>query len=49
MAFYAHEGGRMQYVVLKDGALSTRRAITFDEQLSSGAAVDALRRLVNEQ
>lgn len=49
MAFYAHEGGRMQYVVLKDGALSTERAISLDEQLSSGAAVDALRRLVNEQ
>ena len=49
MAFYTKDEGRMRYVVLKDGAWSTAHSIALDEQLSSGTAVDALRRLVNEQ
>lgn len=48
MAFYANENGKLRYVVLKDGQWSAAHAITLDEQLTSGAAVDALRRLVNE-
>jgi len=49
MAFYVNEGNRLRYVVLKDGTWSDANAITLDNALSSGAATDALRRLVNEQ
>jgi hypothetical protein len=48
MAFFAKEDGKLRYVILKDGKWSAAHAITLDEQLTSGAAVDALRRLVNE-
>jgi hypothetical protein len=49
MAFYVNEGGKMRYVVLKDGNWSDSHAISLDDRLSSSTAVDALRRLVNEQ
>lgn len=49
MAFYANEEGRIRYAVLKDGDWSNTHSIGLDEGLSSHAAVDALRRLVNEQ
>lgn len=49
MAFYANEGGSLRYVVLKDGIWAPSQAIGLDARLSSGTAVDALRRLVNEQ
>lgn len=48
MALYAVEDGKLRYIVLKDGKWSTARALSLDEQLTSGTAVDALRRLVNE-
>jgi hypothetical protein len=49
MAFYVNEGGKMRYVVLKGGNWSDAQAVSLDERLSSSTAVDALRRLVNEQ
>lgn len=49
MAFYANEGGTLRYVVLKAGTWAPAHQISLDAQLSSGTAVDALRRLVNEQ
>jgi hypothetical protein len=48
MAFYANENGQIRYVVLQNGKWSSSQAIMLDEQLTSGAAVEALRRLVNE-
>ncbi|MEO8382885.1 MAG: hypothetical protein ABI779_24725 [Acidobacteriota bacterium] len=49
MAFYANDDeGKLRYVVLKDGQWSVNHAITLDDQLTSSAAVDALRRLISE-
>lgn len=48
MAFYVRDGGKLHYVLLRDGAWSSARSITLDEQISASAAVDAIRRLVNE-
>jgi len=48
MAFYAENGGKLGYVLLKDGEWSTQRTVSLDEQLSQQAVVDALRRLVSE-
>jgi hypothetical protein len=48
MALYTREAGKLRYVVLKDGAWSEAHAIMLDEELSSGGAIDALRRLVSE-
>lgn len=48
MAFYAESGGKLRYVLLKDGEWSAQRTISLDEQLSQRAVIDALRRLVSE-
>ena len=48
LALYTRDAARLQYTIMKDGAWSETRAITLDEQITSSAAVDALRRLLNE-
>ena len=49
LALYTRDTGRLQYVIMKeDGAWSEARSITLDEQITSSAAIDALRRLLNE-
>lgn len=48
MALYAREAGRLQYVIMKDGVWTETRSISLDEQITSAAAVDALRRLLTE-
>ena len=48
MAFYTHADDRIDYVIMNDGQWSEQRAIALDSQLSEGAVVDALRRLLSE-
>lgn len=48
LAFYVSEPGTVRYVVLRDGEWTDARIITLDEQVTASAAVDAIRRLVNE-
>ena len=48
MALYTRDDKQVRYVILKDGAWSEPQAITLSDQLNGSAAVDALRRLVNE-
>lgn len=48
LALYTVNEGRLQYVLLDGKTASQPFAITLDEHLSPAAAVDALRRLVNE-
>lgn len=48
IAFFGNENGTIRYTLLKNGSWSTPQAIGLDEQFSSSAAIDALRRLVNE-
>lgn len=48
LALYTRDAARVQYVIMKDGAWSEPRSITLDEQITSSAAIDALRRLLNE-
>jgi hypothetical protein len=48
IALYTRGNDRLDYVIMKDGAWSETRAITLDTEITSGAAVDALRRLLNE-
>jgi hypothetical protein len=48
MAFYTRDGEKLHYVLLRDGQWSEARAITLDDQISAPAAVEAIRRLVNE-
>ncbi|MGZ5444234.1 MAG: hypothetical protein ACXW5U_04890 [Thermoanaerobaculia bacterium] len=48
LALYANENGKLRYVLLKNGQWSVAHAISLDEQLTSSAAVDALRRLVSD-
>jgi hypothetical protein len=48
MAFYLTEKETVRYVVMKDGKWSEPQQIALDSQITAGAAVDALRRLVNE-
>jgi hypothetical protein len=48
MAFYLTEKDAVRYVVMKDGVWSESQQIALDAQITAGAAVDALRRLVNE-
>lgn len=47
-ALYSASSGKLQYVVQDSGTWSEQHAISLDAQISSGAAVDALRRLVSE-
>lgn len=48
LALYTEDETKLHYVLLKDGEWSRQHSITTDEQLSRGAVVDALRRLVLE-
>ncbi|MGN6186728.1 MAG: hypothetical protein ACTHQM_24090 [Thermoanaerobaculia bacterium] len=48
MAFFTTDKDALRYVVMKDGAWSESQQITLDSQITAGAAVDALRRLVSE-
>jgi hypothetical protein len=48
LALYTREASRLQYVIMKDGAWSESRSIALDDQITSSAAIDALRRLLNE-
>ena len=48
IALYAVGGSKLQYVLLTDGKLSEPYTIKLDSDISSGAAVDALRRLMSE-
>jgi hypothetical protein len=48
MAFYTASGGKLQYVMLRNGVWTRQHAISLDQQVTAGAAVDALRRLVTE-
>lgn len=48
IALYTRGTDRLDYVIMKDGAWSETRAITLDSEITSGAAVDALRRLLGE-
>jgi hypothetical protein len=49
LALYTVDEGKLQYVLSDGKALSEAFAITLDEHVSPTAAVDALRRLVNER
>lgn len=48
MALYTQDGGRLRYVLLRDGVWSTEQSINLDDRIRSSNAVDALRRLVRE-
>lgn len=48
LALYTRDAARLQYVIMQNGAWSEPRSIALDEQITSSAAVDALRRLLNE-
>lgn len=48
MAFYTRAGNTMRYVVMKDGVWSAAHEIQLDENFPRAAAVEALRRMVNE-
>jgi hypothetical protein len=49
LALYTRDSARVQYVIMKDdGVWSEARTIALDEQITSSAAIDALRRLLNE-
>lgn len=48
LALYTRDAANLHYVIMKEGAWSEARSIALDEQITSGAAVDALRRLLNE-
>lgn len=48
LALYTRDGNKLQYVIMKDTAWTETRSIALDEQITSGAAIDALRRLMSE-
>jgi len=48
IAFYTKAEGKLRYVLLRDGEWTQQHAIALDKQVTEGAAVDALRRLVTE-
>lgn len=48
LAFYVKDAAKLHYVLLRDGAWTDARAIALDEQITAPAAIDAIRRLVNE-
>lgn len=49
IALYAREDDLLRYIVMKNGEWSSEsRSIALDAQVTSGAAVDALRRLLHE-
>jgi hypothetical protein len=48
LAFYVGDNHAVHYSVLKEGSWSDTRALTLDEELTSSAAVEAIRRLVSD-
>jgi hypothetical protein len=48
LALYTRDAARLQYVIMKDGTWSEAHSINLDDQITSSAAIDALRRLLNE-
>lgn len=48
LAFYVRDAAQVRYVVLRNGEWTEARTIALDEQITAPAAVDAIRRLVNE-
>jgi hypothetical protein len=48
IALYTRDGNTLRYVVLRDGEWSDPKPIVLDEKVTSGAAIDALRRLLAE-
>jgi hypothetical protein len=44
IAYYVREGDKLHYSILRDNAWSEPQNISLDEQMSSSAAVDAIRR-----
>jgi hypothetical protein len=48
MAFYVRDSSKLHYVLLRDGVWTNAKSITLDDQITASAAVDAIRRLVNE-
>jgi hypothetical protein len=48
LAFYVPKETSLAYVILKDGQWSESRSIMLDESISRAAALDAIRRLVND-
>jgi hypothetical protein len=48
MALYTTDKDTVRFVVMRDGAWSNAQSIALDSQLSAGAAVDALRRLISD-
>jgi hypothetical protein len=48
LALFTRATDRLQYSVLREGVWSETRTLTLDEQITSAAAVDALRRFLNE-
>ncbi|HEX2061324.1 MAG TPA: hypothetical protein VHK90_11330 [Thermoanaerobaculia bacterium] len=48
MALYTRGEDKIEYVLLKNGAWTDMRAIALDTEVTSSAAVDALRRLVHD-
>ena len=48
IAFYTTSGGKLRYTMLRNGSWSQQHTITLDEQVTAGAAVDALRRLITD-
>jgi hypothetical protein len=48
LALFTRDAAKMQYVIMQDGVWTETREVPLDDQVTSTAAVDALRRLVNE-
>jgi hypothetical protein len=48
-AFYTVDGNSLRYKLLNGGEWSETRAVALDEKITSTAAVNALRKMINEQ
>ena len=48
LALFTRSAAKLDYVIMKDGAWTDSRVIALDEQVTGDAAVDALRRLLND-
>jgi len=49
LALYTAADGTLRYSILKNGEWTETRTITLDDQITSAAAANALRRMVSEQ
>lgn len=49
LALFTRSATKVDYVITKDGGWTDSRVIALDEQITSDAAVDALRRLLHDQ